>query len=148
MKRAGVVCILIFAFCGLSDSIYLAQHEASGTPLLCNVNNLSGCDVVAASPYAHFFGLSIAGYGVIFYALVFIIAALELVFFDRLLRRILQGISLIGIAISLYLTFLEFFVLRALCIYCLASASIALFIFIFACVIEPLRKNPHYKPPV
>jgi uncharacterized membrane protein len=141
MKRIGVVFILILAFCGLSDSIYLAQHEADNVPLLCNVQNLSGCNVVASSQYAHFFGISIAEYGVIFYAFIFIIAALELVFFDRLLRRILQIVALVGIVASLYLTFVELFVLRALCIYCLASACIALLIFIFACLIEPFRKK-------
>ena len=141
MKRIGVVIILILAFCGLSDSIYLAQHEATNTPLLCNVGNLSGCNVVASSQYAHLFGISLAEYGVIFYAFVFVIAALELVVFDRLLRRVLQAASLIGLIASLYLTFIEFFVLRALCVYCLASASVALFIFIFACLIEPLRKK-------
>ncbi|MCX6786333.1 MAG: vitamin K epoxide reductase family protein [Candidatus Kaiserbacteria bacterium] len=147
MKRAGVVCILILAFCGLSDSIYLAQHEASNTPLLCNVENLSGCNIVAASQYARFFGVSLAEYGVIFCAFMFIVAALELVIFDRLLRRILQGVSLVGIAISFYLTFIEFFVVKALCVYCLASAGVAIGIFIFACLIEPLRKSSLYRPP-
>jgi uncharacterized membrane protein len=141
MKRIGVVVVLVLAFCGLSDSIYLAQHEAANTPLLCNVNNLSGCNVVATSQYAHLFGISLAEYGVIFYAFVFLVAALELVIFDRLLRRILQVASLVGVAASLYLTSIELFVLHALCIYCLASACIALLIFIFACLIEPLRKK-------
>ena len=148
MKRIGVVLILILAFCGLSDSLYLSQQEASNAPLLCNIENLSGCNIVATSQYSHLFGLSLAEYGVIFYAFTFIIAALELVVFDRLLRRMLQVVSLIGIVASLYLTFVELFVVRALCIYCLASASIALFIFIFACLIEPLRNNSQYKPPV
>ena len=141
MKRAGVVFILLLAFCGLSDSIYLAEHEANNAPLLCNVQNLSGCNVVATSQYAHLFGISIAEYGVIFYALMFVVAALELVVFDRLLRRVLQVVSIIGVVMSLYLTFLEFFVLHALCIYCLASALIALLIFFFACFIEPLRRT-------
>ena len=141
MKRVGVVFILLLAFCGLSDSLYLSQHEATNTPLLCNVQNLSGCNIVASSVYAHLFGISLAEYGVIFYAFMFVVAALELVVFDRLLRRILQVGSIVGVIISLYLTFIELFVVHALCIYCLASALIALLIFIFACVIEPLRKT-------
>jgi len=139
MKRAGVVVILILAFCGLSDSIYLTQNEVSDTPLLCSVENLSDCNIVAASQYARIFGIPLAEYGVFFYALIFIVAALEIVFFDQLLRRVLQGLSLVGILISIYLTFVEIFVLQALCIYCLASAGIALIIFIFACIIEPIR---------
>jgi uncharacterized membrane protein len=141
MKRIGVVIILILAFCGLSDSLYLAQHEASGTPLLCNVTNLSGCNVVAASEYTHLFGISLAEYGVIFYALIFIIAALELVVFDQLLRRGIQVASLIGVIASLYFTCIEVFILKTLCIYCLTSAIIALLVFIFSCFIEPIRKK-------
>lgn len=141
MKRIGVVFILVLALCGLSDSLYLAQHEANNTPLLCNIGNLSGCNIVAASPYTHLFGISLAAYGIVFYAFIFIIAALELIVFDRLLRRVLQVASLIGIAASLYFTGIELFVLRTLCIYCLASAGIALFVFLFACFIEPFRKK-------
>ncbi|MFH1178289.1 MAG: vitamin K epoxide reductase family protein [bacterium] len=148
MKRTGVVLILILAFCGLSDSVYLSQNEANNSPLICNVENLSDCNVVAASQYAHLFGISIADYGVIFYAFIFVISALELAVFDRLLRRVLQVASFIGIFASLYFTFIELFVIRAICIYCIVSACIALLIFIFACLIEPLRKNLQYKPPV
>jgi len=140
MKRAGVALILFFAFLGLSDSIYLAQTEAGNTPLICNVENLSGCNVVATSQYSHFLGISIAEYGVLFYAFIFVIAALELVVFDRFLRRVLQGSSLIGVIASTYLTFLEIFVIHALCIYCLVSAAIALIILVFASLIEPMKR--------
>lgn len=144
MKRTGVVLILLFAFFGLSDSLYIAQNEATNTPLLCTVDNLSGCNIVAASQYTRFFGISLAEYGVMFYAFVFVIAALELVLFDRLLRRVLQVASLFGVVASAYFTFLEIFVIQALCIYCLASALIALLIFIFASSIEPVgKKVPH-----
>jgi uncharacterized membrane protein len=141
MKRIGVAAILVLAFFGLSDSIYLTQNEASNTPLICNVNDISGCNIVAASQYANLFGIPLAGYGAVFYALIFIIAALEIFIFGRLLRRILQWLSLIGILISTYLTFLEIFVIQALCIYCIASAVISLLIFILACFIEPIRKR-------
>jgi len=148
MKRAGVVFILVLAFCGLSDSLYLTQNEASNTPLLCNINDLSGCNIVAASQYAHVLGIPLAEYGAMFYALIFVVAALEIVFFDQLLRRILQGLSLIGVLVSLYLTFVEIYVIHALCIYCLASAFIALLIFIFACLIEPIRKGNRNDEPI
>ena len=132
---------MVLAFCGLSDSLYLTQNEMSNTPLLCSVQNLSGCNIVATSQYANLFGIPLAEYGALFYAFIFIAAALEIVIFDQLLRRMLQGFSLIGILISIYLTFIEVYVIHALCIYCIASALIALLIFIFACLIEPIRKN-------
>ncbi len=147
MKRAGVVCILFLAFAGLADSAYIAQHEVSGTPLLCNINNLSGCNIVATSPYSHLFGIPLAVYGIVFYGIIFVLAALELVIFDRLLRRFLQGMAFIGVIASLYFTLIQVFVIGALCVYCLASAGIALLMMIFATVIEPVRGTAKHIPP-
>lgn len=147
MKRAGVVAILLLSFFGLADAAYITQHEVSGTPLLCNIQNLSDCNVVVASPYAYLFGIPLAEYGVLFYSIIFVIAALELVIFDTILRRVLQILSLIGVIASLYFTLIQTFVINAFCIYCLASALIAVLILIFASFIEPLRKNAWQKPP-
>ena len=139
MKRIGVALILVLSLLGLADSAYLAQHEASGTPLLCNIQNLSGCNTVAASQYSRLFDIPLAEYGVLFFSILFVLAALELVIFDRLLRRVLQGVSLVGVIASLYFILIQAFVIQAFCIYCLVSALITLFIFILAGLIEPLR---------
>lgn len=147
MKRIGVIFILVFAFLGIADSAYLAEHEANGTPLICNIQSLSGCNTVAESQYSRFFGIPLAQYGVLFYSILFALSALELIIFNRLLRRVIQGISLVGIIASLYFTFVQIFVIGAFCIYCLASAIIALFIFICASSIEPIRRNTQKNSP-
>lgn len=145
MKRIGVVFILLLAFAGLADSLYLTQQKLSGAPLLCNIQNLDGCNVVANSEYSMLFGIPLSEYGVLFYAILFVLAALELVLFDRLLRRVLQVISLISLIGSLYFTAVQIFFIGAFCIYCTASAIITLLIFIFATLIEPLKKRE--QPP-
>lgn len=147
MKRAGVVLILLLALFGLADSIYLAQSNLNGTPLLCSADGLSDCNAVTASEYSRLFGVPIAELGVLFYGIVFVLAALELVLFDQLLRRALQVCSLVGIAASLYFTFVQIAFIGALCIYCLASTLIALLIFIFASLIEPMRLRAAPVPP-
>lgn len=146
MKRAGVILILFLAFCGLADSAYLTQHETTNTPLICNIQNLSGCNTVAQSPYSKVLGIPLAEYGIFFYAIVFALSALELVIFDRLLRRVLQALAAFGVLASLYFTFLQIFVIGALCAYCLGSAVITLLIFVTAGFIEPLRKNVFEVP--
>ncbi len=148
MKRAGVVLILVLAFCGLADSAYLTQHELTGTPLICNIQNLSGCNTVAESQYSSIFGIPLAEFGVLFYSIVFVLAALELFLFDRLLRRLLQGAALVGVLASLYFTGVQIFLIGAFCIYCTVSALITLFILIFASLIEPVRRQPAHLPPV
>lgn len=149
MKRVGVVFILFFAFFGIADSAYLTQNELSGTPLLCDIGNLSGCNIVASSQYSHIFGIPLAEFGILFYSVMFVLAALEIVLFDQLLRRALQALSLIGLLSSLYFTFVQIFLIGAFCIYCFASALSTLFIFIFASLLEPLRRRTEtMAPPV
>ncbi len=141
MKRIGVLGVLLLAFCGIANSAYLAKSEIAGTPLICDIQNLSGCNIVANSQYSQLFGIPLAEYGVLFYGVLFVLAALELVLFDRFLRRVLQGVALFGVVASLYFTALQVFFIGAFCIYCLASSIIALLIFILATLIEPLRKD-------
>ncbi len=149
MKRLGVVLILIFAFAGLADSIYLAQHESSGTPLICNIENLSGCNIVANSQYSRIFGIPTADFGVLFYSILFVLAALELAIFDKLLRRVLQAFALVGLIVSVITTAVQIFLINALCVYCLASAVITVIIFVLATLIEPLKKVvPVSIPPI
>jgi len=147
MKRVGVVFILFFAFFGLADSMYLTQHELSGTPLLCDIQNLSGCNVVATSQYSHIFGIPLAEFGILFYSVMFVLAALEIVIFDQLLRRVLQVLSFIGLLSSLYFTSVQIFLIGAFCIYCFASALFTLLIFIFATLIEPIRRHVRNSVP-
>lgn len=143
MKRIGVGIILVLAFLGLADSSYLASHAASGTPLLCNIGNLSGCNIVAQSPFSHFLGVPIADYGLLFFGMVFVLAALEIALFDRLLRRVLQGLAVIGFLASVYFTAVEVFLIQALCVYCLVSAGITVLILVFASLIEPVRSTAY-----
>ncbi len=153
MKRISVAGILLLAFFGLANSAYLAQQEASGEPLICTIQNFSGCNIVTASEYSKLFGIPLAQYGVLFYGVLFVLAALELVLFDRLLRRVLQVISSIGVIFSLYFIFVQIFFIGAFCIYCLTSAVIAFLILVFASFIEPIRRNemknlpPHAPAP-
>lgn len=144
---------MVLAFFGVADSAYVSQHEATGSPLICNIQSLSGCNTVTSSPYSYVFGISLAEYGIIFYGGIFVLAALELVLVDQFLRRALQGLSIFGLAVSVYSIFLQVFVIRALCVYCLGSALIILLVFIFSSLIEPLhqkraiQRNTNIPPP-
>lgn len=148
MKRASVVAILFLAFCGLADAMYITQHEVSNTPLLCNIQNLNGCNIVATSAYSRFLGIPIAEFGILFYSIIFVLSALELVIFDQLLRRVLQITSFIGVLASLYFTFAQVFFIHAFCSYCLASAFITILILVLASLIEPFKRRVHPSPPM
>ncbi len=141
-KRFATVAILLLAFLGLADSVYLTQSETNGSPLLCDINSLTGCNIVAQSPYSQFLGIPLAEYGLLFYVVLFVIAALELAVLHHLVRRVMQGLAMAGFLMSAYFVAIQLFVIKALCIYCLLSAFIVLCIFFLAFLLEPIRKSP------
>ncbi len=141
MKRFGIVLILLLAFGGIANSAYLVQHETDGTPLICNVQSLSGCNEVVSSAYSHIGSVSLAQLGLLFYTIMFVIAAFELILFNQLLRRSLQLFAVLGILSSLYSVYTQVYIIQALCIYCMVSAVLTLLILTLASFIEPVWKG-------
>ena len=121
--RRWPVVLLSGAGAGVSGYLGVTQL-AGGAALFCTVG--SGCDVVRASRYAVFLGLPTALWGAGLYGLIG-----GLVLSGLLARRwsAVLLLSVVGVSFSLYLTYLELFVIKALCAYCLVSAGIALVLF-------------------
>ena len=148
MKRISVIIILLLAFCGLADSAYLAEHIASNTPVICNIQGLSDCNTVLGTQYSHVFGVPLADIGVLFYSILFVLAALELMMFDWFLRRILQVMAVAGVLASLYFVYLQAFVIHGFCIYCLTSALITLLVLLFSIPLEMAKRVEVVVEPV
>jgi uncharacterized membrane protein len=129
MKRTVLIAMIVLSLIGLADSLYLAQHKADGTPLLCNIENLSGCNVVANSAYSYLFGIPLAEFGVVFYAVMLLLALFEYFFSHIHARRLLHLTALLGIISSAYFMYVQLFLIKALCVYCIGSAIIALILF-------------------
>lgn len=131
-RTALLALLLVLTFLGLADAWYLADSALTGSALACSISGLaalSGCNQVAQSAYSQFLGVPLALYGVGFYAVLFVIAAVLFASPIRLLYRAAIALGVIGFLLSLYFVFLQVFVIKALCIYCLASMVIALLIF-------------------
>jgi uncharacterized membrane protein/thiol-disulfide isomerase/thioredoxin/glutaredoxin len=113
--------ILIVA--GLSVAAYLSYVEIHATSAICGP--IGECNLVQSSPYARLFDILPVGVlGVMGYLLL-LIALAGRRFLPRL-RRLSAwgffGMAFSGSAFSLYLTWLERFIIRAICIWCIASA--------------------------
>jgi uncharacterized membrane protein len=106
---------------GLAVSAYLTGTKlAGGSALFCR--GVGGCEVVQASRYATFLALPTAAWGAGLYAAIGALAAAGLG-----ARRWLAAFLLAsaGVAFSAYLTYLELFVIGAVCWYCVVSAATA-----------------------
>jgi uncharacterized membrane protein len=94
-----------------------------------------GCETVQWSPWSRFAGVDVSLLGVMGYAalLGLSLAALQPRLVGRLwpaaLLALLAGI---GVLFTIYLTYLELFVIHAICRWCVASAVVILAIFIVA----------------
>ncbi len=123
--------LLGIAIAGIIVSGYLFVLYTSGLPIPCALNG--GCDVVRASVYSHAFGIPTPAFGIIFYVLLAVLAEMWHPNATPKLLLAISGTTLIGLAVSAYLTYLEAYVILAWCEWCLCSAvlSVAAFVIVW-----------------
>ena len=125
----------LIALAGVFVALYLMLYKLGyiGT-LVCAVGS---CEVVQTSRWAMLAGIPVAAWGVIYYvgvlaaALVGLTPALE---DSRTLSRGLVVVTGIALLFSLWLTYLELFVIDAICIWCVSSAVLATALFVVCCL--------------
>ncbi len=123
----------LLSLIGLFVSAYLYLYKIGriGT-LACGDG---GCDTVQQSAWSRFGGMEVALIGVAGYAglLLVSLAALQPgLSAQRWPATLLLWLAGIGVAFTVYLTYLELFVIHAICRWCVGSAVIILAIFITA----------------
>jgi uncharacterized membrane protein len=103
-------------FLGLCIASYLAVVEVGGGTPVCGP--LHGCETVASSEYSRINGIPVAVFGVIL-SLFLMTAALAWwrTGYTWLLAAHYIG-SLVGVIFETYFTYLELFVIDAICIWC------------------------------
>ncbi len=108
------------ALAGIGISAYLTLVRLAGELPACGP--LQGCEQVATSEYSEVLGVPVAVLGLAYSATILL---LTLTWWRRRHRRALLGAyaaGLVGIVIVAYLTYLELFVIEAVCAWCVAYA--------------------------
>ncbi len=122
--RAPSGLIPALAVAGLAVSLYLAVVETSGSAAVCGP--VGDCNTVQQSEYARLLGVLPIGVLGIFGYLAVLAAWVAARFGGRRIAKVsrigLLGLALAGTLFSVYLTFLEPFVIGATCAWCLTSA--------------------------
>jgi uncharacterized membrane protein len=116
------LCALL-ALVGLADAIYLTIEHLTGQSVRCTIT--TGCDEVLSSPYASIRGIPLAAFGALAYFTAFSLATL-LAFGYASLKTPLRFLVALMFLMALWLLYLQAFVLRAFCQYCLLSAAVTL----------------------
>lgn len=119
--------VFIFSLLGLLVSAFLLYEYSLNGPVVCPIG--TGCDTVRTSPYSQFLGISIPVLGIAFYLAMAILAVVHTHELPTKLIRKLQLLGAVsGVGFGAYLTYLEAFVIRAYCFWCVLSFIISLMI--------------------
>lgn len=121
---------------GFLDAVYLTVSHYTGY-ISCSV--VSGCQEVLVSQYSEIFGIPLALLGAAYYLFILINSLLYIDNKNKWSKLILSYIPIFGFLFSLYLLYLMFFVIDALCQYCLLSATTSSILFILAMIL--IKKN-------
>ena len=136
--------MILLATAGLGVSAYLMWgYTTPGASLSCGGS--SGCETVKNSIYANLAGIPVPALGLLSY-----ISLLVLLIFQGwtvisargwspFVALAIFGISTAGVLYSAYLTYVEMFVIYAICRWCIASAIIMVAIFVLS--MFNLQKN-------
>lgn len=123
--------IAALALAGVGLATYLAMYKLGMIgELACTVGQ---CETVNLSKWATFLGLPVAVWGVGFYLALFAVALLGTLdrFVDATwISHALLGLTAWGVVFSGWLTYLELYVIHAVCMFCVASAILVVLTFL------------------
>lgn len=131
--------VVLLALAGLFLATYLTLYKLGyiGT-LACAAGQ--SCELVQTSQWGTFLGLPVAAWGVGFYATVLVLASfgtLTAAPAPRAVDWALLVVTAWGVIFSAWLTYLELFVIDAICTWCVVSALLAVTIFGFVLLERP-----------
>lgn len=127
---------LILSLVGSLVAAYLAWTKFANQDPICAKDAVFDCDAVNSSPYSEIYGIPIALLGFLAYLALIVVLILEkrFSFFKENGPIFIFGLSLAGTLYSAYLSYLEAFVIRHWCQYCIVSAVCMTLIFIISIV--------------
>jgi uncharacterized membrane protein len=127
------MAMALLSLAGFFIALYLHLYKIGKIgSLACGTG---GCETVQLSSYASFLGFGVALIGVIGYAVMFLVAMLVLQ--PRFAGaswplRAMVVLSGGAVLFALYLTYLELFVIEAICRYCVVSAVLVTSLFLLS----------------
>ncbi len=119
------LAIALLAVAGVVvSSVALRHHFGNSKTSFCDFGQAFNCDIVNRSIYSTVAGIPVALIGILGYLLIL---ALATVYREKAETPALLLIAtLVGLGFSLYLTYVEKFVLQTWCLVCLSSLALIL----------------------
>jgi len=133
-KKLNWVSIILTTV-GVLIAVYMTIYKWTANNAMCLGSG--DCSTVNASPYSQIYGIPVALVGVFgYFAILFL-----LLFNNRFGKFVEQnhlygifGLTVTGFIFTVYLVYLEAFIIKAFCPFCVASQITMTILFIISCV--------------
>ena len=124
----------ILAVIGLVVAVYMTIYKATDNDAMCLGSG--DCSTVNASRYSEIYGFPVASVGIAGYFAILMVHWYERSdkFFINNGPLLVFGFGLTGFLFTLYLIYVEFAILQALCPFCLISQTVMIIIFLISIV--------------
>ena len=120
-RRALYLAVAMLSIVGLAETTYLTATHLAGAHVVCVI--AANCSQVLGSVYASFRGLPLAGVGSVGYFAAFSFATLACFGYRRASTLLALTVATMFLT-TLWLLYLQAFVLHAFCDYCLFAAAL------------------------
>ena len=127
----------VVALIGLADSVYLTVHHYTAERVPCSL--FEGCETVLTSAYAEYAGVPTAAFGAFAYFVAFSLAILA-AYGNRLMWTLYGVHVLIMAVVTIWLFYLQAFVIKAFCQFCLLSALTTSILFVLFILSKFIRR--------
>lgn len=128
LKNASIV-FLVFGLLGFFDASYLTIEHYQGVIPPCSITG-GGCENVLTSDYSTILNIPVSVLGMIYYFFVFLLTLLYLDTKKSIFLRICASVGFFGFLASLFFVFLQLFVIKSICFYCMISAVTSTILFV------------------
>lgn len=107
---------LVIFFLGLISSIIITSNTSTG---ICDPGN--GCDVVNSSQYGSTLGIHNSVYGIWIFSFLILLTFFHISKPNNHTRRAIHGAIILGSVVAIYFLYLQIFVIKTFCEFCLVA---------------------------
>ncbi|MEK7182208.1 MAG: vitamin K epoxide reductase family protein [Patescibacteria group bacterium] len=127
-----LILFMVLSFIGVIDSVFLIAEHFKGGPVVCLI--VEGCDLVLNSQYSVILGIPVVILGFLYYFFIFLFSIFSFIKRKEIILKYLSIFTVVGFLMSIWFVYLQIFVIKAFCTYCMVSAFISIFLFIFGAI--------------
>lgn len=137
-KNIAILFLVVSAL-GFIDATYLSVQHFLGEIPPCTID---GCEFVLTSAQSTILGVPVALLGSLYYLLILVLSISYLDTKNNKILKNLSFISIFGFIASIYFVYLQLFVIKYICQYCMISAITSTIIFITGmCALYKFKNN-------